>query len=109
MQSIGKFNLKNQGGFVVKMGFQHHNSNSSDWQRTGQQTGKILLGQSETADPGDYGVAEGDTVRIFADVEAGPDKHGNQEFTYQNGNALTAYYSISGTTLDSRLGLDEVN
>jgi hypothetical protein len=108
MQSIGKFNLKNQGGFVVKMGFQYHNQNSSNWTRTDKETGKILLGQSKTADPGDYGVADGDTVRIYADVQAGKDKHGNQDFTYQKGNALTAYYSISGTTLDDRLGLDEV-
>ena len=110
MQSVGKFSLKNQGGYVVKMGFQYHDpNNSGDWTRTKDETGKILLGQSKTVDPGTFGVPDGSTIRIYADIEAGPDKHGGQDFTYQSGNASTANYSCSGTTLDSRLGLDSVS
>ena len=110
MDSVGKFSLKNQGGYVVKMGFQYLESgNSGDWKRTDKETGKILLGQSKSADPGDLGVPDGSTVRIYADIEAGPDKHGGQNFLYQSGGAKTANYSCSGTTLDSRLGLDSVN
>lgn len=103
MQSIGKMSLKNQGGFVCKLQFVFWDANGNK-QRTGG-SGDIDLGQSDTEDPGAYGVPDGAPVSIYVDVVWGDDNEGSQMFTYSKGSSCTANYAISGTTLDNSLGL----
>ena len=106
MQAIGKFSLRNQGGFVVKLQFVYWDEKGNKIHRDG--TGTFPIGQSETADPGDYGVPNGAMVAIYAFVVWGSDNEANQVFTYQKGLAVTAAYTISGTTLNNQLALNSV-
>jgi hypothetical protein len=104
-QKIGKFNLLNQGGFVVRMDAQYRRGND-DWTRV-KLTGDILLGQSQSADPGDHGVPDGADVRLAAHVVAGDDKKAEQIYTYKSGNDHIAKYAISGVVTDPTLALVE--
>jgi hypothetical protein len=106
MQEIGKFSLKNQGGFVTKLQFAYLDDGGAMQHLNG--TGNITLGCSETADPGDHGCPDGSPVALYAFVVWGSDNQAKQFFTYKKGNSKTAYYTISGTTLDYELGLNEV-
>lgn len=100
---IGKFRLKNQGGFVVKMDFVYFDQQMEKKRVDGSRK-SITLGCSETCDPGEYEVPEGAIVSIHADVVAGKDKEGASWFRYKKGAPATANFVISGTTLDNELG-----
>jgi hypothetical protein len=102
MQQIGKFSLQNEGGFVVKLQFQYIDNNGDKVHVDG--TGGIPLGQTKSADPGDYGVPDGSPVQLYAFVVWGKDNVGSQLFYYSKGSPWTANYTISGTTLDNQLG-----
>ncbi len=106
MQTVGKFSLKNQGGFVVKLQFVYYDENGNKQHVDG--TSGFDLGQTRTADPGDYGVPDGAPVALYAFVVWGSDNEAKQLFTYQKGSPVTANYTISGTTLDNELGLNSV-
>lgn len=106
MRTIGKFKLSNQGGFVAKLQFSYIDQDGERQHKDG--TGSILLGQSETADPGDYGVPDGAMVALYVFVVWGTDNLANQMFTYKKGSPETADYTISGTTLSNHLGLTGV-
>lgn len=106
MQTIGKFSLKNQGGFDVKLQFVYYNNDGNKIHVDG--TGSYSLGQSETADPGDCGVPDGSPVALYAFVVWGTDNEAKQLFTYQKGSLVTANYTISETTLDNELGLNSI-
>ena len=94
--------LKNQGGFVVEMDFKVK-STLIDERFNG--TGKdITLGFSETVDPGDFGVKDGDTFCIVAHVIAGLNNTSDW-LTYKKESDRTAKFVISGTTLDNTLSL----
>ncbi|MCI8410134.1 MAG: hypothetical protein HFJ09_12840 [Lachnospiraceae bacterium] len=105
---IGAFRLKNQGGFVVKMDFLF-GKDSTNLHRINGSGKNITLGCSETKDPGEYGVHDGDVCTIHADVVAGKDKAGKSYFIYREGNSNTAEFTISGTTLDNELGFNGIN
>lgn len=102
MQNIGKMSLKNNGGFAVKLQFVYIDSNGDKQHVDG--TGSFPLGQTETADPGDYGVPDGSPVALYAFVVWGRDNTASQLFFYQKGAPMCAAYTISGTTLDNELG-----
>ena len=104
MQQVGKFSLKNNGGFVVKLQFQYIDNKGEKKHVDG--TGSFPLGQTETADPGDYGVPEGSPVTVYAFVVWGKDAVGQQLFIYTKGSTTTANFAISGTTLDNSLGFE---
>ncbi|SRR6266545_2663134 len=103
MKTIGKFSLKNQGGFVVKLQFVYWDADNQKHHKDG--TDSFPLGQSQTADPGDYGVPDGSPVALYAFVVWGSDKEAAQMFTYQRGSSAIARYIITGTTLGNDLGL----
>lgn len=103
MQAISNFSLRNQGGFACKLQFVYWDQNGNRHHLDG--TGSFPIGQTETADPGQYGVPDGAAVSLYADVVWGSDNIAAQMFTYQNGNAPTANYVITGTTLDNQLAL----
>ena len=106
MQAVGQFKLKNQGGFVVKLQFVYYDQDGNKHHVDG--TGGFPLGQSETADPGKYGVPDGSPTALYADVVWGSDNEAKQLFTYTSGSKVVASYTISGTTLDNELGLNSV-
>ncbi len=106
MQSIGKFSLKDNGGFNVKLQFVYWDKDGYKHHTDG--TASYPVGQCASADPGDHGVPDGSTVALYAFVVWGTDNEANQLFTYQKGSTSTANYTISGTTLNSDLVLNSV-
>lgn len=102
-QTIGYLRLKNQGGFVAKMDFKSGPDAGSLGRKSGSRK-DITLGRSETQDPGNYGVQDGEVCTVYADVVAGSDKVGETYFIYRKGSKQRANFNISGTTLDNELG-----
>ncbi len=102
-QTIGYLRLKNQGGFVVKMDFKSGADAGSLGRKSGSRK-DITLGCSETQDPGNYGVQDGEVCTVYADVVAGSDNVGSTYFIYKKGSKQRANFNISGTTLDNELG-----
>lgn len=100
---VGKFTIHNGGGFVCR-GKAKYEDGDNDV-TTDQETGDILLGQTQEYDPGDLGVPDGARMTIYVDVVAGSDNAGRHHFTYQKGNPHKGDYVITGTTLDNFLGL----
>jgi hypothetical protein len=107
IQTIGKMSLKNQGGFVVRLAFSYFDENG--YQKISNHTGDIDLGQTKTANPGDLGVPDGTTIWMYAFVVWGQNNGASQAFIYESGNAETADYVISGTTLNNSLALIGIN
>ena len=105
MDTIGRLCLKNQGGFVVKMDFVRRDKENKEIRVKGSRK-DITLGCSETQDPGNYGVQDGDKVTIHADVVAGRDNASKTFFIYKKGCKTIAKFTISGTTLDNELGFN---
>ena len=108
MQSVGQVNLKNGGGFVCNLGFQYIDPNTGQLQVT-KFSSDILLGQSNTQNPGDLGVPNGATFFVYVNVVWGTNNLAKQGFIYQSGSPVTANYVITGTTLDNTLGLVSVS
>jgi hypothetical protein len=106
MQSVGKFCLKDQGGFDVKLQFVYWDENGNKHHVDG--TGAYPLGQTECRSPGDSGVPNGSMVSLYAFVVWGDDNTASQVFVYDASSPLTANYTISGTTLDNELGLNNI-
>lgn len=102
-QEIGKFSLRNQGGFVTKLQFVYWDAEGNKHHENG--TGNILLGQTDSLDLSKYGLPDGTLVSLYAFVVWGTDNMANQLFTLKNGSNVTASYVITGTTLDNSLGL----
>jgi hypothetical protein len=107
MREIGKFCLKNNGGFVCKLQFVYWDENGEKHHVDGG--GNITLGFSDTQDPGAHGIPDGANVALYVFVVWGSDNEAPQMFTYRSGSASTANYSISGTTLSNSLGLVSVS
>jgi hypothetical protein len=105
-KQIGKFSLKNNGGFVVKLQFGYYDDDGNKHHLVG--TDDITLGLSKTADPGNYGVPDGADVFLYAFVVWGTDNEAKQMFTYKKDSPVTAHYVIDGTTLNNELGLISV-
>lgn len=61
----------------------------------------IPLGQNETMQPGDKGVASGSLVQMYIDIVAGNDRTGGTHFQFDPAAPRCANYSITGTTLNS--------
>lgn len=106
MQSVGKFSLKDSGGFNVKLQFIYYDNNGIKIHVDG--TAAYPVGQTRTADPGEFGVPDGAPCALYAFVVWGNDNEANQLFTYKKGSPVTAHYTISGTTLGNDLVLNGV-
>ncbi|SHH84286.1 hypothetical protein [Flavobacterium defluvii] len=107
IQTVGKFKLNQQGGYVCRTEFVYLDQNGQ--LQSSSQTGNELLGQSYTTDPGSLGVPDGSTLWMKIWVMAGHDNQAQQAFTYQAGNSSIADYTCSGTTLSNHLALDGVS
>lgn len=99
MQTIGQFNLANNGGFACagKVMFIDPNGNTG----TSERWEMIPLGQNETMKPKDQGVPNGALVQMYIDIAAGNDRTGGTYFLYDANSPACANYSITGTTLNS--------
>lgn len=100
---IGRFSLKNNGGFVCKLQFTYVDDNGNKNHVDG--LGNLTLGFTDSADPGDYGVPDGADVSLYVFVVWGTDNEAKQTFTYKKGSTVTANYVISGTTLSNTLAV----
>jgi hypothetical protein len=107
LQRIGKMSLKNSGGFVARVQFSFMDDNGEK-QLTGQ-SGDVLLGQTQTFDPGALKVPDGSMVYMHVFVVWGTDNEARRAFLYEKGNTSTANYNISGTTLNNDLGLVDIS
>ena len=105
LQKVGKLCLRNQGGFVVKLDFEHYDKNHNQVRVHGSGR-DIVVGLAQTSDPGKYGIQNGEEVTIYADVAAGRDNTGTTWFIYEKGSLTTAKFTISGTTFNNRLYFD---
>lgn len=103
MQTVGKFTLLNDGGFVVKISFDYMDDNGHTHRSSSGPD--IDVTQTGKQDPSDLGVPNGSTVWLHADVVWGDDNVATQGFIYQSGNAETANYKITGTTLNNNMQL----
>ena len=106
LQKIGKMSLKNSGGFVSRVQFSYLNDDGE--KQLTNQTGDITLGFTQAFDPGDWGVPDSSIVYMYVDVVWGRDHEASRAFQYEKGNQTTAYYNISGTTLNNDLGLTNI-
>lgn len=107
MQKIGKMSLKNSGGFVARMQFSYVDDEGE--KKLTKQSGDVLLGQTMTADPGDYEVPNGSMVYLYVFVVWGTNNEARRAFKYEHGNTACANYVITGTTLMNDLGLIDVS
>jgi hypothetical protein len=108
MQKIGKMSLKNSGGFVTRMYFTYLDDNGNK-QMSKNNGGDLLLGQTQTIDPGTLGVPDGSLVYLYAFVVWGTDNEAKRAFIYEKSNPSTANWVITGTTLGNDLGLTDVS
>lgn len=106
-QNIGYFSLQNEGGFVVAIEIEY-------WQAGGGAKTRVKasdyypIGETRTANPGDYGVPNESLVSIYASVFWGTDNQSKDVYIYTDGLPVTASYTISGTTGDNSLGVTHV-
>jgi len=107
LQKIGKMSLKNQGGFVARIAFSYFDDDGE--KKISSHTGDLTLGFTQTVDPGDLGVPDGTVIAMHVFVVWGQDNEARKSFLYEKGNAATAHYIISGTTLNNTLALIEMN
>jgi hypothetical protein len=102
--TIGKACLTNNGNFNCKLYFKANSATApTDHWLNSSESGTLLEGQTDCEDPGNMGVQDGMIVRVCANVQAGSDYFGNEQFTYQSGSLNRANYRITGTTLNADL------
>ncbi len=106
MKKVGRFCLYNDGGFDVKLQFVYYDENGHRHHVDG--TGAYPVLQTECRKPGDSGVPNGAGVSLYAFVVWGADNTASEMFVYDQTSTVTAYYKITGTTLQSDLVLDKV-
>jgi hypothetical protein len=97
MQSIRAFSLHNGGGFVCRI-----KANGKEL------TKNINLGQTKVGTLSESGLHTGAEVELETRVISGKNNTAHQRFIYDPNSQLTAYYTITGTTLNNTLGLIEV-
>ncbi|AFE06808.1 hypothetical protein COCOR_06208 [Corallococcus coralloides DSM 2259] len=106
MQTIGCFNLTNEGGFVCagEISYIDSNGNSGKTDRYGY----INLGQSELMLPSDKGVQADWIIQLYIDINGGNDRTGGTHFLYDPNSTACAHYRITGTTLNSEVHFDGI-
>lgn len=109
-EKIGFMRLENKGGFVVCMDFCEPSVHDVHKPTRHRGSGKkINSGASETQDPGKFGIAEGATFTVWADIRGGRYRTGSFWFIYDPKSPVTASFVVAGaTTLESILALSEL-
>lgn len=105
METVGKFRLENEGGFVAKLQFAY----DKDGKRVkSDKSGDITLGKSKTMTPAELNVPNGAVVTLVAFVVAGSDHESQEQYKFDANSNRTANYRISGTTLINHLRFDGI-
>jgi hypothetical protein len=105
-QKIGRISLKNSGLFVARVQCAYLDDRLQ--LHLSPQSGDLTLGFTKEVDPSDLAVPDGAIVFLHVDVVWGHDNETKQGFRYERGHPTTAYYTISGTTLNNDLGLVKI-
>lgn len=103
LETIGALELKNQGGFVVRLESYHKAAPYAVPKRSGC-TEDIAFGQSVRLSLDGCSIREGELVTVRASVAAGKDNSARTWFTYKKNDPRTAKFNISGTPFDNELG-----
>jgi len=105
LQHVGKFTLRQNGGYVCRTMFNCMDENGDTFQS--KQTGNQLQYQNYTISPSDLGVPDGSTVWFYLWVMASlNDQTGAQAFIFDKSSPSVAHYSCSGITINVGLNLD---
>lgn len=107
MQTIGSFQLINNGGFVCAGKVMYIDTDNGS-QGTTSRWGNITNPNSETMYPKDQGVGSGWMVQMYIDIVAGNDRTGGTYFNYDPNSSACAIYRITGTTLNSNVNFEGV-
>lgn len=103
LQTISEMSLENRGGFIAKIKFQYMDSDGNV--HTTDAGPNIVVTETQTANPGVYGVPEGATVWLYVDVFWGTDNIAQEHFQYSRESPNTAAYKITGTIWQNSLSL----
>jgi hypothetical protein len=105
---VGYIRLHSTGWFVCRLGFWWMNPADKVQHQTSGSGKDIDINQTETSDPGAWGVPDGSQVWPHIDVVAGDDHDGSIQdgLVYRTGTPVVATYHIWGYTLDNHLHLD---
>lgn len=103
MKEISHLALKNHGDFIVRPGFVYVNSQGTRIYEKGRRM--LAPGDTGTLNLKDYAVPEGSCITFYAEIPQGPDREAHQIFIYSDSSPLVAEYVITGTAIDSTLGL----
>ena len=106
MQTIGSFNLANNGGFVCAGKVMYIDPNGGT--ATSDRWGWIPIGQNENMNPSDQSVPDGSLVQMYIDIQAGNDRTGGTYFMYDSKSKACAKYDIRGTTYNSSVHFDGI-
>lgn len=99
-EEINRISLTNKGGFVCSINFVYIDDQGQTHEVKG--TGNFPVLQTRDLSPGEVGVPPDMQVALKVGVVAGHDAQGKY-FTFNPACSKTAYYTISGTTLDNTL------
>ncbi len=114
LRRISKFSLKNSGGFVCS------GSVIAEWEieENGKKIAKrkefksghsMALGTTRTLDLKEMRIVDGAKVTLKVDITGGKDNTSSEHFLYDSNVNNKAYFTISGTTLNSHLKLTEIS
>lgn len=107
MQTIGSFQLINNGGFVCagKVMFIDTDNGTNG---TTDRWDWITNPNSETMYPKDKDIKQNWFIQMYIDIMAGSDRTGGQFFLYDPNSKACAIYRITGTTLNSSVHFEGV-
>ena len=106
-EPVGAIELKNRGGFVVRMDFIYLNDKGRTVRIVGSRK-DITLGYSECQDPGCFGMPECAEFTVYADVVWGRDNKGPVWLVYDPCSRKKAKFTISGMTLSNHIEFDGI-
>lgn len=107
METVGKFKLKNKGGFVAKMKFVYLNDEGNRIKTS--TTGDIPVAQSQTISPEDLAVPNNSILDLYVVVVAGSDQESDKMFHFDKNSRKIANFEISGTTLHNSLTFNGIS
>lgn len=99
---VNKLTLKNAMGAVCKLKCRYKTSENGSTTDIGD-SGNFPLGQTRTLDLTNLNIPEGAWVTVYVDVVAGYDNAGDVWFIYSKDYDATAKFTITGTTLSSKV------
>ncbi|MFC5863951.1 hypothetical protein ACFPT7_16725 [Acidicapsa dinghuensis] len=107
MKHVGKFSVyADTTGYVARIQFKYIDDDGKKILTNSR--GDFLSFQTQTVDPGDYGVPDQSILYLYLTVVAGKDMEAEKAFVYSKGNTSVAYYKCGGTTFINNLDFVKV-